>query len=91
MNSADSGRASSHGDRSASESDAKKDRESVGQSPANTVSGPFKASGGIDQDARPVPEISSQDAGFRAAPDDGDARSAAGITPRCVMCLFKSA
>ena len=33
-----------HGERSASEADAKKDRESVGQTPANTAHAPFPAS-----------------------------------------------
>jgi hypothetical protein len=41
-----------HGERSASEADAKKDRESVGQTPANTAHAPFPASGKDFQSGR---------------------------------------
>lgn len=50
MNSANSGCAFAHGERSASEADAKKDRESVGQTSANTPPRPFLASGEDSQD-----------------------------------------
>ena len=47
MNTASYDCASAHGERSASESDAKQDRESVGPTQGNALSTPFKASEGV--------------------------------------------